>query len=330
MKNYFFQLTIILFIGLNLQAQQSPNVSLYRHHFNMFNPAVSGIKPAPFLNMSFRSQWQGADGAPETQVVSFATPTKRENVGLGINLLHDKTFIEKQTQFFGSFSYLVQFNRELKLYLGLQAGVNGYSVNAAGLEVWDEGKRISDPFLLSFSKLNPNFGVGAYLKDSNFYVSLSAPKILTTKRFKDDNGLVTTASDRVHYFLSAGFYQRLNNDFRLIPSFLFRYTNYAPPLLTINTSLSYKETIDFGIEYSFQSGFGSTLLVDTGSTFSFGYAYVSSLHGAINRFSKGTHEVVIQIKLGKDIVPTKQVSNESTSRFKRSKKERKIGTQNKN
>ena len=286
MKDYFFLVVIVLLIGSDLQAQQSPHISLYRYHFNMINPAVSGIKSAPYLNMSFRSQWQSVEGAPEAQIVSFATPTRRERVGLGVNLVHDKTFVEDQTQVFGSFSYLLQLNRKLKLYLGLQAGINGYSVNVNGLEVWDEGVLISDPYLLNTSKFSPNFGVGAYLKDPNFYVSLSAPKILSTKRFRDQNGLVTTASDRVHSYLSAGFYQKLNTHFKLVPSFLFRYTNYAPSLLTLNTTLSYKESIDFGIEYSIRSGFGSTLMIDTGSTFSFGYAYVSSMHGAINRFSK--------------------------------------------
>ena len=115
----------------------------------------------------------------------------------------------------------------------------------------------------------------------------------------------------------------------MVPSFLFRYTNYAPSLLTLNTTLSYKETIDFGIEYSIRSGFGSTLMIDTGSTFSFGYAYVSSMHGAINRFSKGTHEVVMQLKLGKEIEQSKGKRERKANRIKRSRKERNIGTKNK-
>lgn len=110
----------------SLWSQQDPHVSLYRYHMNMINPAVSGIKNAPFLNMSFRSQWQGFEGAPETQIISFGTPTKGERVGLGLNVIHDKTFVEEQTLIFGSFSYRLPLNEELDLFLGIQAGTNGY------------------------------------------------------------------------------------------------------------------------------------------------------------------------------------------------------------
>ena len=87
-QKYSFCLLTFL-VAFLVHAQQDPHVSLYRYHMNMINPAVSGIKEASFLNMSLRSQWQGVQGAPETQVVSFGTPTRSERVGLGINVIHD-------------------------------------------------------------------------------------------------------------------------------------------------------------------------------------------------------------------------------------------------
>lgn len=327
-KNYLNALHI-LFIGLisiSLWSQQEPHISLYRFHMNMINPAVSGVKDAPMLNMTFRSQWQGFQDAPETQIISFGTPTSGERVGIGVNVIHDKTFVEEQTHIFGSFSYRLALSDNLNLFLGLQAGGNGYSVNAQNLSVFGLGEGKVDPNLINSSHFNPNIGVGAYLKHENYYISLSAPKILSTQRFKEIDGLYTTAADRVHYYASAGIYHKLTEQWEFVPSILARYVNYAPFLISTNASFSYKRIIDFGLEFSFASGIGGNIMVDTGDTFSFGYAYVTSRHNEINQFSKGTHEVVLRIKLNNNFINNGSDGYSGGDRAER--EERKIGTKN--
>ena len=256
MQKQLLKTTLVFILCSSLWSQQDPHISLYRYHMNMINPAVSGIKSFASLNMSFRSQWQGFEDSPETQIVSFGTPTRGERVGLGINIIHDKTFVEEQTLIFGSFSYRLPLNEDLDLFLGLQAGTNGYSVSAQDLNVYGLSEGQVDPNLINFSRFNPNVGVGAYLRHEKYFLSLSAPKILATKRFKEQNGLFTSATDRIHYYLSGGSYLRINNQWEFIPSVLARYVNAAPFLITANMSLSYKRAIDFGIEYNFGSGIG--------------------------------------------------------------------------
>ncbi|MEN8768518.1 MAG: PorP/SprF family type IX secretion system membrane protein [Candidatus Arcticimaribacter sp.] len=323
LKNYGFFLLLLLLLT-DGQAQQDPHISLYRQHLNMYNPAVGGIETAPELNMTFRSQWQGFKGAPETQIISFSTPTKNENVGLGFNVVHDKTFVEQQTLAFGSFSYRLQLKNDFNLYLGIQAGTNGYQVNAYNLEVF--GTEGRDPNLINYSRFNPNVGVGLFLKHEKFYFSFSAPKILKSTRFKELNNVVTTATDQVHLYVSGGANLKLNDQWEFIPSTLIRYVNFAPFLITTNASLSYNKIIDFGVEYSFESAVGGTLMIDTGNTFSFGYAYVTSLHKQINQFSKGTHEVVMRIKLGADKTPKAQ--EDILDEFNPKDIESQIGTKN--
>jgi len=326
-QNYLVACLFIL-VGLfsnPVRSQQDPHISLYRFHMNMINPAVSGIKDTPMLNMTFRSQWQEFEDAPETQVISFGTPTKGERIGVGVNVIHDKTFVEEQTNIFGSFSYRLPMTKELDLFLGLQAGTNGYSVNAQNLRVYGLPQGEIDPNLINFSRFNPNVGVGAYLRHENYFFSISAPKILATKRFKEIDGLFTTAADRVHYYASGGYFIELNNQWEFVPSFLARYVNFAPFLFSANATFSYKRIIDFGLEYSFSSGIGGNMMVDTGGTFSFGYAYVTSMHPQINQFSKGTHEVVLRIKLGQEI---NNRTGDELARVTEDRNERRIGTRN--
>ena len=296
---------ILLFVNFwTIKAQQDPHISLYRYHLNTFNPAAAGSLKVPLLGMTIRSQWQGFDNAPETQIVSFSAPAKGERIGLGLHVINDKTFVERQTQVFGSFSLRLPLNSNWDLFLGLQTGFNNFNVRAAGLEIYSANSINNDPSLLDYSRINPNIGLGAYLKNESFYLSISAPKILTSLRYKNLDGLVTTASDRVHIYASGGASLKLNKQWNFIPSFLFRYINNAPFLNTVNASFSYDQFIDFGVEYNFKSGFGGTLMVDTNKIFSFGYAYVTSLHQTLNQFSRGTHEIILRVKLANQMQST--------------------------
>jgi len=181
----------------------------------------------------------------------------------------------------------------MNLFLGIQSGFNAYQLDAENLKLY--GIEGTDPFLNNSSKINPNVGVGAYLKSDKFYLSLSAPRILKTQRFNDLDAV--TASDFVHVYFSGGAYFDLNKSWQFIPSYFARYVNFSPIALVFNASFLYQDTIDIGVEYNMDSGIGGTLMVDTGSIFSFGYAYLTTVHSAINQFSNGNHELIVKVRL---------------------------------
>lgn len=328
---YYFALLASLFIVSATWSQQESQYSLFRHHLNMVNPAVTGTQGVPFLNMTFRSQWQGVKDAPEVQAVSFGTPTEGERVGVGFSVVNDANFVEQQTLFFGNFSYRLPLNEQTNLFLGLQAGANGYRVTAYGLKTY--GIDSQDPNLINYSRFNPNLGVGFYLRHPNYYVSLSAPRILNSHRFLDVEGLYTTAADRIHTYASAGAYIPLTPSWELIPAFLMRYVPNAPFLATFNLAFAYNQTLDFGLEFNLQSGFGANMMIDTGNTFSFGYAYVASMHKEISQFSKGTHEAIVKIKLAQGVGRPRQIKygtvNSSRSRGRVDRRERRTGSKSK-
>ena len=209
----------------------------------MLNPAFTGTQGGTNLKMTFRSQWSGIKDSPETQVVSFGTPTAGNRLGIGFSVINDKTFVEKQIQSFINFSYRLQLNSELNLYLGIQSGGNFYSVNSSNLNVYGGGEVTDQRLFLNYSHINPNIGVGIYLKHENFYFSLSAPKILNSERFKRTEGISSTPTDRVHTYTTAGVFIPLNEQWEFIPSFLLSYVRAAPMLLTLNATISYNKKI---------------------------------------------------------------------------------------
>ena len=288
---------IFLFLLTHLRSQQNSHFSLYRQHFNMLNPAFTGTEGGSIINMTFRSQWSGIKDSPETQVISFGTPTAGNRMGIGFSVINDKTFVEKQIQSFINFSYRLQLSNKLDLYLGIQSGGNFYSVNSSNLNVYGDSEITDQRLFLNYSRINPNIGVGIYFKHENFYFSLSAPKILNSERFKRTEGITSTPTDRVHTYTTAGVFIPLNEQWEFIPSFLLSYVKAAPMLLTLNATISYNKKIEFGTEYNFQSGLGGIIMINTGKTFSFGYAYITSMQKEINTFSTGTHEALLKIKI---------------------------------
>ena len=97
---------ILLLLPLLAFAQQESYYSLYRFNMQVINPAFAGAEADNMLTLLNRSQWAELDDSPRT--MAFAYSSKRENnVGLGISIVSDKVFVEKQTFAYVDFSYML-------------------------------------------------------------------------------------------------------------------------------------------------------------------------------------------------------------------------------
>ena len=131
---YIYKITMLLIflMAIELSAQQDPNYTLYVYNMNLINPAYAGANNSTDLGVNIRSQWSNVKGAPETQSFIFGTPIGN-NLGVGLSIISDKTFIEKQTSIAADFSYHLKLSDNHNLYFGLKAGFNSYNANTEGL-----------------------------------------------------------------------------------------------------------------------------------------------------------------------------------------------------
>src|SRR6056297_3359968 len=158
-------LTAFFLLSTGISAQQDPNYTFYRYNMNLYNPAYAGSSERGELILGLRSQWAGVEGAPESQSAIFGTPLGK-NVGIGISILNDRTFIEQQTWLAVDFSYRVRLNGSTDLYLGLKGSANSYDANTQGLVTYGVGQ---DGTLMNLeSRFSPNVGAGAYLKGDRY------------------------------------------------------------------------------------------------------------------------------------------------------------------
>ena len=261
---------------------------------NLINPAYAGANETTDLGMNIRSQWSNVKGAPETQSFIFGTPVS-ENLGLGLSVISDKTFIEKQTSLSVDFSYHLKLTETHDLYFGLKAGFNSYNVNTDGLVTYGIQQ---DPNLMNLNgRFNPNFGVGLYLKHKDYFISLSVPKVLSPDRINEDDGVATTGADRKHMYLAGGYNFVLSKTTILKPSVLLRYVDASPLSVDLTALLDFNNYFDIGAAYRVDESVSGLAIFKVAKTMQIGYAYEASLNNSVRRLDNGTHEIMLNFKI---------------------------------
>nr|WP_315205623.1 type IX secretion system membrane protein PorP/SprF [uncultured Flavobacterium sp.] len=284
----------LLLVSSVVMAQQESAYTFYRQHMNLVNPAYAGMDNVTQATSTLRKQWTGVADAPETQAVSFGTALGK-NVGFGMTVINDKTFIEKQTYVSLDFSYKLKLSETADVYFGIKAGGNTYNVNTTGLETYNVQ---ADPALASINNFNPNVGVGAVYKEGPMYISLSIPRLLNTERATNDAGYASVATDRPHVYLSGGYDVPIQGEYsRLIlkPSAMLRYVSGAPVSVDFTTLLQIDKTFEIGGMYRTDKAYAAMATVLISNRLLFGFAYEMSTQSTLAA-ARNTNEILLQFR----------------------------------
>jgi type IX secretion system PorP/SprF family membrane protein len=293
----------ITLASVTIFAQQDPNYTLYRYNMNLINPAYAGASnglegtssnSGAELGLNIRSQWAGVQGAPETQSAFFGTGLGK-NLGLGVTILNDRTFVENQTFIGVDFSYKLQLSENTNLFFGIKAGANSYNVNTDGLTTYGVG---ADPSLMNLTgSFTPNVGAGAFLKGRAYFVAFSVPKLLTPTRIEQEGSIAQLGRNKRHMYLSGGYDFPLANGIVFKPSTLLRYVEAAPLSIDITGLFSFNDRFDLGAGYRYNEGISAMARVNASNWIDFGYAYEFATQNPISSVSMGTHELFIKLLL---------------------------------
>ncbi|MCK0145293.1 type IX secretion system membrane protein PorP/SprF [Arenibacter sp. F26102] len=278
--------------GFTANAQQDPHFTLYRYNMNIINPAYAGANETTDAIFGVRSQWSGVQGGPETQTFNLSSPLGN-NLGAGISVVNDKVFVLGETHLYADFSYKLKLSETLKLYAGLKAGGTFLDVNLSETGITNDPLFTSD-----VSKFSPNVGLGFYLKAEKYYVTLSAPGILSNDRYEKDGTTPVAASDDLVIFAGGGYDFELSDSFKLRPSVLSRITSGAPVSIDLTGSFLYEERFELGGNYRIDESlaiFATVGLLD--NKINFGYAYEFSTSEFLSTNNDGTHELILKFQL---------------------------------
>ena len=299
--------TLLLIVGVfcwhtGLFAQQQAQYTQFMFNKLWMNPGYAGTGTLPCLNIITRNQWLGFDGAPVSQSLNFHSPLKKQRVGLGVSLNHDKIGPTNSWTLTANYAYRIP-TKIGRLSVGIQGSLTDYGVNFSELQ----GLQSGDGYAADDErhKTLTNFGAGVYFTTKKYFAGISLPFMIRNDiSFTDD---VSSSVNRgygqqeIHWYLMAGAVIRVSNTIRFKPAFLYKYANNAPSDLDINGSFIFLDRLWAGLSYrlggSTRDSFGESIDIilqyQMGNGMRIGTAYDFSLTELQNH-NNGSIEFMLQ------------------------------------
>ena len=225
----------LVLIGMGMgsvQAQQLFRRSQFMTNSFLSNPAIAGTLPETPVTMTFRNQWTGFDGAPETMTLSGHTSLPN-NLGIGAIVYSDDTGgAINRTGLEIAGSYTIDLNNYDAVSFGLSVMANQWSFDN-DLDVWDVEDRALQYGLEQSLSFDAQFGMMVFGDGYSF--GFAIPHLLQSSTGLQASSISSVAeNDNFRHFRFMGQYSfQVNNDFRLEPSGMVRLTERTPAQLDV-------------------------------------------------------------------------------------------------
>ncbi len=266
-------------------GQQDSHYTQYMYNMNVINPAYAGSKGITSIGILGRTQWVGVEGAPKTVTFSLHSPVGKA-VGLGLSVIHDEIGPVKEDNVYVDFSYTINTSEEGRLAFGLKGGFSFLDVRE--LIIVDP-----DPLNIPIHESSPNFGAGIYYYTNKFYLGVSAPNFLETRHLEKNGGVVSSASEKMHYFLTSGYVFELSDKLKLKPSTMVKATSGAPVSVDLSLNLLIDEKFEVGLSHRFDDSISGMVGFNVNEDFRIGYAYDYTTTKFGDYINSGTHEIIL-------------------------------------
>lgn len=301
MKKAILGSLLTLFIS-TVSAQQDAMVSQYMFNGLFLNPGYAGSHPYFSSTAMHRTQWVNFEGAPRTSSLAIDGPLQKDKMGLGLLIVNDKIGVTQQTDIYANYAYKIKV-AEGNLAFGLKAGVSAYCARLSDLTVWDEadGAFAGD----RSSRWLPKFGFGAYYYSQKAYAGFSIPTLVAYDPGRDFSfDIEKSASLRRHYYFNTGYVIDISPLVKLKPSLLVKYVSAAPVQADLNMNVLLYDALWLGASYRTGDAIAAIGEYQVTPRLRIGYTYDFTT-SIMNRYSNGTHEIIIGYDLRNEKVKMK-------------------------
>lgn len=298
-------LVALLWCVTDTQAQQEAHYTQYMYNNTLNNPAFAGSRRIPTLTATYRNQWMGFQGNPQSYLLSFDSPVNKDRLGTGVILGSQSEGISRRQ--FGKlvFSYAAIKTQQMTLRIGMNMSVRQYRYDTQSPTVYVEEKNDASLIQETPNFINANVGFGVYFDTERFYAGISIPNLNKNAIAIGANASANTIGreQRHAYFIAGGLIPMGSENLVLKPSVLYKYVANAPFSLDANVSVMISQKFTVGTSYrvgaSGNSGDSIDFLgfVQATDRLGFGFSYDYTL-SAIRKYSNGTLEALIRYDLG--------------------------------
>ena len=146
----FILISIFVAATFRIVAQDVPVYSQKLTNSFLYNPSVAG-NTLGSATLSYRQQWTGADGAPQTTFMSLHTPFARHKMGTGFNFYQETAGVNTSIYASGAFSYHIRFSDRNMFSIGLSAEYINSRISYSRIDALD-----MDDILLSENQADIN------------------------------------------------------------------------------------------------------------------------------------------------------------------------------
>ncbi len=293
--------TNILLAGLLLSSvvgfsQQTVRFSNYLFNKMIINPAAAGSNDYIEIMGSYKKQWVGFNGSPQTSFLSIDGSTLDRRLGLGLQVVNDQTGALNQTGVVGNLSTRVRLEENKWLSLGFSTGWFRNTLNGTELTYQDPNEIAIPSTRRSVDLLD--FKAGIYYKDEKNFGGVSAfnifkPRLNYTGVSRSNEGVLNR-----HYYLFAGRVIPITPEFAVIPSVLVKIAKNGvnQNQADFNAKLSYMGKASLGLSYRNKESVGIFGEYVHNSIFRFAYSFDYNTN-RLQNYQNGSHEIMVAYRI---------------------------------
>jgi type IX secretion system PorP/SprF family membrane protein len=309
MKRKLLAVCILIVLLKGGYAQQDPQYSQYLFNSLVINPAYAGYRGTLNLDAIYRNQWQGVEGAPQTQSLIIDGSFVENKVGLALGIVNDKAGLRGKFLAYLNYAYKIKMGKERQLAFGLAGGLAQY--NYDGERATYEEMQMIDFVDGRYTYIRPDARFGIHYSTNKIFIGLSATNLMSNALSKDNQKAIAL-NENPHFFLSAGYLFKINDFVKMKPSFLLKEDTKGPTSAELSVNFLLADKIWLGSSYrSNVKLFNKSNVINTGSmgsgivgilrfntaNWNIGYAYDYSTSSL--RSFNASHEINVGVVLNK-------------------------------
>jgi len=293
MKKIFKYILVLAVISLatKTEAQQTLRYSNYLFNKTILNPAAAGSNEYIELMGSYRKQWTGVEGAPQTAFLSIDGPLLDRRLGLGLQVVSDQIGAQSNVGAVLSVAPRVRLAKDKFLSFGVGLGLFNSSINGSKLTYDNQQETIIPSVNQSASIFDMKAGI--YYKDKYWFGGVSVFNLIEPKIKYSSDKLTQGNTQARHYYAMAGRMIPLSEKFDIIPSVLYKTTeDIDKGQFDFNAKLVYNGMFGFGVGYRNQESLVFLAELQLKSVLKIGYAYDYTTTD-ISNYTSGSHEIMV-------------------------------------
>ena len=315
-------ITPLLFIAINLFAQQPAQYSMYMLNPYQYHTAYAGLDGSLSATAVFRKQWVNFPGSPLGFNFNVHLPIEYLRSAVGVSLEHDVIGAYANTFARASYNYIFDFGDNGQLSAGgslrfMQKSLDGTILRAPDGDY--EGGAIlgHNDNLIPQTKVSSNTfsaDAGIYYKHSKFEAGFTTLNISAPKA-RLDIGTVQEIRYLRNYIFSAAYRLNLNKDMSLHPSVLLK-TDFIKLQPEYGLIFKYQDNFFGGTAFrGYSKNTVDAVVILAGMQITknimLAYSYDISI-SKLSNFNTGSHEIVLNYNLRQPLgkqIPAKVIYN---------------------